>query len=153
MYFLNTTTVCNRAPPHPRGTLIFDNVMVRCVCVCTGTVCDVPHVSMSSNGLLVQGHGCACTRAPAAITHFTVHLWNGSSSHLPGQVRGRKWAGRKGGSRSSALWLQVVTLNLGLRPHPPSVWQYALWQNTDVQTQCRCLQFAHIEGTSFLILP
>lgn len=61
-------------------------------------------------------------------------LWNGSPSRLPGgRVTGRKRAGRKGGSRSSSLRLQVVTLNLDLRPRPPSVWQHAR-----TLTQRRC---------------
>lgn len=62
--------------------------------------------------------------APAATTYFVVHLWNDFSNLHPVQVRGRKWTGRKGGSRSSSLWLQVVTLNLDLWPQPSAVWQH-----------------------------
>lgn len=101
-------------------------------CVRTGTVCDVPHVSMSSNGLLVQGHGCAWTRAPAAITHFTVHLRNGSSSRLPGQVRRQEvsWEKRRKQKQRS------LAAGSDLQPWPPTSPSISLTIRTLTKHRC-----------------
>lgn len=133
--------VCAETNCEQTSTLILDNVPVVREYVCRywhSPLCSTGQHVFEFSSPWTEGH--EYTRAPAAITHFVVDLWNNSCSLLPVRVRGRKWAGRKEGSRSSSLWLQVVTLNLDLQPRPPSVWQYALWQNTDVQTRQCCLQ-------------
>lgn len=131
MYFLNTTTVCNRAPPHSRGTLIFDNVMVRRVCALAQSA--MFHTSAClPTGFLVQGHGCAWTRAAAAITHFTVHLRNGSSSRLPGQVRRQEvsWEKRRKQKQRS------LAAGSDLQPWPPTSPSISLTIRTLTKHRC-----------------
>lgn len=121
--------------------------VLHCTTVCTRA---------SSDLWQCYGVTCVCVRALAqsAMFHTSARLPMGSlkvtsvragSNNIlccapalkrtpPVVFQARKRAGRKGGSRGSSLWLQVVTLNPDLQPHPPSVWQYTLWQNTDVRT-------------------
>lgn len=115
------------------------HVKCKCLCVfvCTDTTLHVPQANVpfswphvSSNPRSLK---CICAHVLAAITHLNpcTHTTSGLP---PVQVRGRKWAERKGGSSSSS----GLAAGTDPEPWPLTSACIILATQTDKTQTCKC---------------